>query len=105
MNDNERIAGFTHKLLAHDYEVPEEWDRNPMQRALSWRPVLTDLIFNYLDCAIRCDRHDIETKGKPDSNETELALSILIDLIEAVLPDSVSKVTVDDIAYHFCSRV
>ena len=105
MNDNDRIAGFARKLIAGDYEVPEEWDRDPMQRALSWRPLLSDLIFNYIDTATQCDRQAIKEGGKPATDETELALTILLQFIETVLPDSVSKVTVDDIAYHFCSRV
>lgn len=105
VNDNDRIAGFARKLIAGDYELPEDWNRDPIQRALSWRPVLSDLIFNYIDAATRCDRQDIKETGTPATNETELALEILTRLIEAVLPDPTSKITVDDIAYHFCARV
>lgn len=110
LNDNNRVVGFAHKLLVHDYEVPEGWNHDVVQRALSWRPILSDLVFNYLDAAMRADRQTSKEAGKADGeivDETELAFDILVDLINGilrVLPEG-GEIRVDDIAYHFCTRI
>jgi hypothetical protein len=109
MVDQSRAVGFAHKLLVFDHAIPENWNRDIIQRALEWRPVISDLIFNYLDASIRADLAEAKSEGKAPGEvieETELALILLTNLIEGILGwmPGAGSIRVDDVAYHFCSR-